>query len=480
VAFVGDRLEDYAKQDPDRAALVCGPARLSRQDLVDVLATLERQLGSLCGPGARVVLQLKDPVSLLLSFFACARSDRIAVVMDPDWPARQLAETVADIGPDLVIDANRFHRMTEAAGTFAEAEAGAGGRPCEDRLFYAGFTSGSSGVPKGYVRTHGSWLDSFKLSGHAFGIDPKSRVIIPGRLTHSLHLYGAVCGLACGHEVVLFQRFDPRLVLSALTSPEPGAVLYATPTQLHLLDEAARRSAPLPGVKQVLSSGAKWHRADRQALAEVFPNAGLFEFYGASETSFISVSGPCDEAPEGSVGRAAEGVEIAIGDPQQRAAPGEAGPVWVRSSLLFAGYLSGASSATRWQDGWLTVGDHGFLDKDGFLYLTGRENRMVVTAGLNVYPEEVEAVLNAHGRIEEAVVVGREDRVRGERLEAVVKVKTPGFDVAGELARFCRSRLAAGKVPRVFHVWDHLPLTAGGKPDIQQILAALESGGGEP
>jgi len=423
-----------------------------------------------------VVLRLKDPILLLICFFACARTGRVAVVMDPDWPGSLAAPAIAAVRADLVLD----DRMYAEALALAEAPEGAvETHPCEDDLFYAGFTSGSSGTPKGYVRSHGSWLESFELSARVFGIADDSRIVVPGQLTHSLHLYGAVCGLAGGQDVVLVPRFDPRTVLAALETSDAGAVLYATPTQLHLLAEAARRSGPVRTVRQVLASGAKWHDAEREALKHVFPEAKLFEFYGASETSFITIASPEDGAPPGSVGRAARGVDISIGDPRAPVPPGQSGPVWVRSGLLFSRYLCGGSSETRWQDGWLTVGDHGRLDEHGFLFLTGRENRMVVTSGLNVYPEEVEAVLGSHPGVAVAVVVGIPDTLRGERLEAVVQLTAPQAADEADLFNHCRKVLASGKVPRKLHLRASLPLTAGGKPDIQQILSDLLNEGTE-
>lgn len=309
-------------------------------------------------------------------------------------------------------------------------------------------------------------------------MSPRDRIVVAGQLTHSLHLYGAVCGLAQGQDVVLMPRFDPRSVLTDLGGTAAGSVLYATPTQLHYLAEAARRTGPVEAVKQVLSSGAKWREADRDALKAVFPRARLFEFYGASETSFITIATPGDTVPAGSVGRAADGVEIAIGDPRDPSPAGRSGPVWVRSHMLFHGYICGTAPDTRWRDGWLTVGDHGYVDENGFLFLTGRENRMIVTSGLNVYPEEVEAVLDSHPAVAASVVVGLPDAVRGERLEAVVQLKGRLDNPQEQLMRHCRARLAAGKTPRRIHVRDALPLTAGGKPDIQGVVADLLAGGG--
>jgi len=469
MAHIGDRFEDFAEKTPDKTALCCGFVRLTWRELTRRIAATETNILAHSTRGGRVALLLADPVDLLVAFFACARAGRIAVVLDADWPEAQISAVLAEVAPDLRLDALAFDGLSDETAVSAGDDDKA---PCEDDLFYAGFTSGSSGTPKGYVRSHGSWLRSFDVSNREFGLSQADRIVLAGGLTHSLHLYGAVCGLVSGQEVVLLPRFDPRAVLSELSGT--GAALYATPTQLHYLVEVAQRSGPLESVRQVFASGAKWRDEERKALGKIFPKADLIEFYGASETSFITVSRPEEKVPAGSVGRAATGVGIAIGDPANPAPAGTSGPVWVKSGLLFSGYICGNAPQTRWQDGWLTFGDLGFLDTGGFLYLTGRENRMIITSGLNVHPEEVEAVLETHPAVAVAVVAGLADVVRGERLEAVVQLSESLADAETVLQRHCRDRLAAGKVPRKIHLCETLPLTAGGKPDIQKVTADLQ------
>ncbi|MCX2724683.1 AMP-binding protein [Roseibium salinum] len=477
MAYIGDQLDIFAGKTPDGTALTCGAVEVSWRDLFRAIGSAENHIRRLSPRGGRIALLLRDPAELIVWFFACARTARVAVVMDPDWPPAQKTAVLAGIDADLEIDAAACAALREvSAAAPAISSPAEEPPPAEDDFFYAGFTSGSSGTPKGYIRMHGSWLESFALTRREFPTAPRppGRVVLAGQLTHSLHLYGAVCGLASGQEVVLLPRFEPRAVLAELRNAPAGAVLYATPTQLHYLAEGASRGEPVETVVQVFASGAKWRDEDRRALRKVFPKADLIEFYGASEASFITVAKPEENVPAGSVGRAAAGVRIAIGDPAAPAPAGVTGSIWVKSSLLFSGYICGHAPETRWQDGWLTLGDHGFVDAAGFLFLTGRENRMIITSGLNVYPEEVEEVLSAHPAVAIAVVAGLADKVRGQRLEAAVQLSLPLEDAETVLLRHCRAHLAAGKLPRKIHVRHRLPLTAGGKPDIQKIIAELQ------
>lgn len=472
MGFVGDSLDRLARDAPGQPALVCGSLHLTRRAFLNRVRAAGALVASRAPQGGRVALTLTDPAALLIAFLACARQRRVALVLDPAWPGTHRAKVLAAVAPDAEIGDQLSAQILQ--GDAAAARPAPSRPPAAGDLFYAGFTSGSSGVPKGYVRSHGSWLKSFKVTLQEFGLAPDSRIVIPGQLSHSLHLYGAVCGAVSGQEVVLMPRFDPRAILTALRGAKSGSVLYATPTQLHFLGEAARRSGPVTGLRQVLASGAKWLDEDRKTLRQLFPNAALYEFYGASETSFITLSSSHEPVPEGSVGRAAKGVEIAIGNPSAPNPPDSPGAIWVKSGLLFSGYLCGTAPDTRWQDGWLTVGDHGALDRNGYLRLTGRASRMIVTSGLNVYPEEIEAVLGAHPAVAVALVTGISDPVRGERIEALVELRQDLPAPERQLLAHCRIQLAKGKLPRKIHIRQHLPLTPGGKPDIQRIVSSLE------
>jgi acyl-CoA synthetase (AMP-forming)/AMP-acid ligase II len=474
MAYIGDKLDVFARNTPEDTALICGGTRLNWRNLVGKIVAAEGYLRRHSLRGGRIALVLEDPVALVVCFLACARIARIAMVIDPQWPVAQRSAAKAATKPGLQIDDAVYKSFSDIDIDQQEGSAPADCvEPNEEDSFYVGFTSGSTGVPKGYLRNHGSWLQSFALSDREFETPEGVRIVLAGQLVHSLHLYGAIYGLASGREVVLLRHFDPRILLAEIARSKQGASLYATPTQVHYLAEAAKRSASLDTLRQVLVSGAKWREEDRRALNRIFPGAGLFEFYGASETSFITVSGAEDNVPPGCVGRAAKGVDIAIGDPAAPAPDGVTGAIWVKSDLLFTGYVCGTSDETHWQDGWLTFGDHGFLDGEGYLFLTGRANRMVITSGLNVYPEEVEAVLSDHPTVELAVVTGVSDPVRGQVLEAIVKLSAPLAEAEMELSRHCKNHLATGKVPRHFHFREHMPLTPGGKPDIRKITTNL-------
>jgi long-chain acyl-CoA synthetase len=345
------------------------------------------------------------------------------------------------------------------ASALAAAEAGLAFRvgdtaaePAQGAGCFETLTSGSSGAPRRIRRSQASWIASFVINAALFGIGPGVRVAVPGRLTQSLALYGATEAGHLGAEAHLLDGMRPDRQVTALGARRID-ILYAAPAQLRLMLETA--SAPVPGLRGIVTGGSKLDPATRAKLAFLFPAASVREFYGAAETSFITLSD--DDTPEGSVGRPYPGVEINLRGPTG------AQEVWVRSPYLFAGY-AGVPGSARWQDGWLTVGEIGEI-RDGFLFLSGRAGRMVTVADQNVFPEEIEAFLMAQPGVTQAAVLPRPDALRGQVLDAVVM----GGDPAALLAA-CRRRLGPLKTPRRVHQVADWPLLASGKTD----LAALQ------
>lgn len=458
MSWVGAPLFEKARRTPEETALVSGSLRLSWSELG---LRVEQGAAGLAGatqPGDRVALFISEPAELLVAMLACARAARVAMICDAAWPEKKRLAVVEATTPALVVE-------EQPGGDIAPATLPA---PNPEDPFYIGFTSGSTGLPKAFRRSHGSWLASFAVSEGHFGLNASDRVLIPGGLTHSLHLYGAIQALHMGARVVLSRLFLPAAILAQM-SAERASVLYATPTQLQLLGLAANRAGrPVADIGQILVSGAKWHEENRRAAAQAFPNARLHEFYGTSETSFIAARETGDGCPAGSVGRALPGIEIEIRDDDGRILPaGKTGLIYVRSGQLFDGYETGGDGETRWQDGWLTVGDCGHVDEAGFLFLAGRRKRMFVSAGVNVFAEEIEAILESDPNVSAAAAFGFGDPLRGTRIVAAVKVDAPTD--AETLRSLCLRDLEPVKVPRRFHFIEDWPLTAGGKTDLQRL-----------
>ena len=389
----------------------------------------------------------------MVAFLAIISSGRCAAVTDPDWPSTVRQSVQASFG--------------QAAASPLP--------PTPLTPFYIGFTSGSTGVPKGFRRHHQSWTESLRVCLDTFGADAATCVLAPGRFSHSLFLFGMMLGLWSGAGVVVQERFSAARMMDTLQQGRTPC-LVAVPSQLLLMLTLAerRKTAPIESVRLILISGARWMRDRTAALQALFPKARIVEFYGASETSFMAWMDADADAPPQAVGRPFSNVDIAIRHPQP---PLGMGQIYVRSPMLFMDYVGPSPDQTAAvRDGdWLSVRDMGYVDTQGYLCLVGRENRMVVTQGKNLFPEEVEAVLLADARIAQASVQGVADPIRGQLVVAVLQlqagVEAPPLQ---DIANLCRTHLEAYKVPKRMWLCDTWPQTASGKTDHATLTQALQ------
>ncbi|MEW6641409.1 MAG: AMP-binding protein [Pseudomonadota bacterium] len=483
-------LAGHAARMPHRDALVFEDQRLSWQALNVTIDRLAAVVIAATPPASGVALHLPTGPALALLVLAVARAGREAQVLDSEWPAAMTRATLAQLapawtvstdialaGPQVTVLDDPFLPAASLLSVLgAPSDVSSVAEPDDLLPFYVGFTSGSTGEPKGYRRHHRSWTESFRHDAIEFGIGAVDVVLAPGTLTHSLFLYALMHGLHAGARVVLCRRFRPDVV-TRLIADEQASVLYGVPTQFQLVaDAAGERTFAAP--RWLLSSGAKSSPELRGQLLARFPQARFAEFYGASETSFITVAKADDDVPAGSVGRAFSGATITIRDSAGRAlSAGRIGYVFVASPFLFMAYACGESADLLHHGDAVSVGDIGFLDARGFLHLVGRAGRKIVTSGKNVYPEEIERVLERHPAVATAAVLGVDDARRGERLMALLQLRADAAVTSAELIMHARRALPLTKVPRVYATVADWPLTRSGKTDFEALRAVVGAGG---
>jgi long-chain acyl-CoA synthetase len=430
-------------------ALDDGERRLSFEALNRAIGTRAAAIAAENGPAIRWLCDSESQIDRLIDFCATVETGRATAVADPEWPPQLRGEIQAAL-------------MQERAAPCV---------PGPDSDFYVGFTSGSTGLPKGFKRNHRSWTESFRICLSEFGEGAAETIAAPGRLSHSLFLFAMLLGIWTGAGVHLQDRFSAPRCLDVLKRLRTCCLL-AVPSQLMLMFEAAerRQQRPIRSVQLVLISGARWMRHETARLRALFPDARIIEFYGASETSFIAWTESSPDLPETMVGRPFANVDLDIRGTGHQ---GEPGMIFVRSPMLFTDYVLGADGSLVRDGAWISVRDVGFLDAERRLHLLGRENRMIITQGKNVFPEEVEAILERHPALAAASVAGLPDPLRGTRIAAVVQLK-PGASLDPQtLAGFCRQQLPSFKVPRQFFVRDEWLRTAGGKTDHTRLAAEL-------
>jgi len=338
------------------------------------------------------------------------------------------------------------------------------------------YSSGTTGRPKGILRrtvdrnrTFGDVADDL-VWVNRYGLGPSSVALCPAPLYHAAPLVSAMQMHRQGGAVVVLPRFDAEL---ALRSIEEHRVTFAqfVPTmfvRLLKLPEEVRRRYDVSSLQVVVHAAAPCPVEVKRAMIEWWGPI-LHEYYSATEAAGVVAIGP-DEwlAHPGSVGRPEPGSVAITDDDGRTCAPGEPGTVWFTDPAPFAYHGDADKTAAMHNDrGWATMGDVGYLDETGYLFLTGRLAHTIIAGGVNIYPQEIEDVLVLHPWVADVAVIGVPDSEYGESVKAVVEVAEGApadlAALAAELIAWCRDRLAHYKCPRTVDVVAELPRTPTGK-----------------
>jgi len=462
----------HAAKQPDKPALIIEDTEISWREWHERVCRTANFLDAQQADRKVLAFLVPNGLPFLQLFAGAAMAGWTAVPFDEKWTDREIAERLQVAKPGLFVS-NRGTQALSVKKCLEQISHMPAERPvadlCGNLPFYMGFTSGTSGKPKAFIRSHESWVESFVVSAGDFHVTAKDDVLIPGALVHSHFLFGALSSLHLGGTVRLLEKFSAPSAARWIDSGRISTV-YAVPTMIEALAEREALGHKL----KVISSGAKWLDESKARMEKA--ELQRYELYGASELSFVTVMTEKDEAAKpGSVGRACQGVEIEIRDSHGgQQASGEIGKIFVRSLMLFDGYLLESGELVHISDerGFITVDDMGYMDTDGYVYIVGREKNMILYGGLNIYPEEIERVLADHPGIEEVAVVGLSDAHWGEIAVAVIKGSAARLD----LQRACRKELASFKIPRRWIYVQDMPHTTSGKIARAQLKAMVESG----
>lgn len=333
------------------------------------------------------------------------------------------------------------------------------------------YTSGTTGRSKGVWIPPQSESDAIALSEDFAGqwdLRGDDVHLVCSPLTHSAPHRFALRTLEAGGTVVLRPRFEaaetlPAIELFGVTST------FMVPTHLERIlaqSDATLRRHDLSSLRLLAHAGAPIREATKRAAIELFPRGSVWEFYGSTEGGATRISTEEWLARPGSVGRPRAGARILIADPDgDGLETGEVGQVWIDDPMAerFEYWGDPAKTQRAWQGSAFSVGDLGHLDRDGYLYLDGRRDDVIISGGVNVYPQEVEDVLADHPAVAEALVYGAPHDEWGEQVSALV---VPEFGAPldpEKLRAWARERLAGYKCPRAITLVDELPRTSTGK-----------------
>jgi len=333
------------------------------------------------------------------------------------------------------------------------------------------YTSGTTGRPKGILRAPlPPDRVALQMLGVAqmWGFTADEVHLVPGPVYHTAPGSQGQMHLSLGATIVIMPRFDAedflRLVeRHRVTNAQMVPAMFF---RILALPAEVQRSHDLSSLRKVLHAAAPCPVAVKQRIMAVFPPGTVWEFYGASEGGGTRI-GP-DEwlANPGSVGRPWPGLAVKVlDDDGQPCAPNEIGTIYLMLSPGATFSYSGADDKTRaaFRDGFFTVGDMGYLDEDGYLFIADRKIDMIISGGANVYPAEVEQVLYRHPQVLDVAVIGVPDDEMGESVKAIVELRAGAPGSAQELIDFCRRDLAHYKCPKSVDFVTELPREPQGK-----------------
>lgn len=474
-------------------------------------------------PGDRVALLSGNRREIEVVYLACSHAGWLCVPINWHFAAPEVSYVLEDSGATALVAASEFGQLaTDALASAPEAAPAArlvmnaptgeaiefdGLDNLEDKLASASnadpdgqmlggvmfYTSGTTGRPKG-VRNTNFALDTppevmqlMAGSMEAMGIPVGGRTLLAGPHYHSAQWAFSYLPLIAGTSIVMQTKFIPEQTLELI---DEFAITntHLVPTQfvrLLRVDEQRRDAFDGSSLSLVLHGAAPCAPEVKRSMIDWW-GPKITEYYGATEGGVVSVITAEEWLQKpGSVGKPMPIVEVKIvNDAGETAAPDEEGVIHLRSLVgTDFEYLNAPekTAEAHTEPGFMTMGDIGFIDEDGYLFMSDRKIDMVISGGVNIYPAEIEAVLITHADVIDVAVIGVPDEEFGESVKAVVELADGAVwtdDLEAELAAICSSELAGYKRPRSFAAVDEMPRSAAGKLLKRQIRAPYWEGSG--
>jgi len=466
-------LFETARRVPDRQAVADPGAVWTYEQLraavLAVGAAVRQAPRSEC-----VGVLVPNSVGYPAAFYGVSAAGRLPVPLNYLLAPQELKEIVREAGLQVVVATRVFRELAEAlapnvlfverllqnGGTIEPAHAGL------DDVATVLYTSGTSASPKGVELTHGNLLSCARACTERASLGEQHRFLGVLPLFHSFALSATmILPLSLGASTYFLPRFTPQSTLEAMVRFRASVILgvpsmYGAMCRLKEVDEAE-----LGHLELCVSGGEPLPETIRTAFEQRF-GSPLLEGYGLTETSpVVAINVPGLHKP-GTVGWPIPGVEFQIvGEDDRPVSAGTHGEIRIRGPVVMRGYRAQpeATAKALSADGWFRTGDLGFLDEDGFLSVTGRKKELIIVAGQNVYPQEIEQVLLRHPAVQAAAAVGEVDPTRGQVPVAYVALGEGAEVDSVALQEFCRVRLAGYKVPRRVVIRPDLPMSPTGK-----------------
>ncbi|MEA2881324.1 MAG: fatty-acyl-CoA synthase [Bradyrhizobium sp.] len=486
----------HARQMPERCALKYRGEEIAYGTFDERIRIVGGWLASHgIGPDDVVAVLMKNSAAFLEIAFAASHIGAVFLPINFRLASDEIAYIIENSGARVLIVDEEFRAnaagpaplvLVDAAAQANAARLAPDGKPAPAHrrlpsdLMRLMYTSGTTDRPKGVMLTYQNFY--WKSADHVLvlGLNRDTRLLVAGPLYHvgALDLPG-IAVLWQGGMLSIQRDFDAGQCLAAIEADRLSAAWLAPVMTTSILTFPGRGRHDVSSLQWAIGGGEKTPEARIRAFSQYFTNARYIDAYGLTETgggdTFME---PGQEITKiGSTGRPVAHVELEIRDDEgNRVAAGENGEICLRGPKVTPGYWNDPDkTAAAFFGAWFRSGDIGYLDEDGFLYLTDRKKDMIISGGENIASSEVERVIYELPQVREVAVIGMPDERWGERPIAIVVLADSAALDLRDLTDHCRQRLAAFKVPKQLIIRDHLPRNPSGKVLKRVLRAELET-----
>ena len=492
---LGDGLRVNAKNFPEKEALVYQGKRISYRELNERVNRLANGLISRgFQKGDKMAILLHNCNEYVEAFFALAKAGIVSVPLSYRSTPKDLEKTInhsdskgvifgeefgqtmRDLRPVLP-HVKTFLEVSEKEETWADnykrfVRPHSTEEPqvevLETDSIWIPYTSGTTGHPKGVVSCHRGWTLQIPLMSWDYKIHEDDIFLNTGPLYHLAPYFFTLTFLYIGGKVVVMREFEPSQTL-ALIEAEKVTTVFMVPTMFNFilnLPENGEKGRDLRSLRILMVGAAPLLTKTKEEILKYFTGGNLYEFYAASELGMVTTLKPEDQMRKiRCCGKPFPGVEIKLLDKAGNEVPrGEVGELYMRGFNTFDEYYKNpeATKAARIGE-WKTVGDMAKMDEEGYFYIVDRKKDMVISGGVNIYPVEIDEVIQKCPKVLEVAVIGVPDEIWGESLKAIVVLKAGETATEEEIKQFCEGKLAKYKIPRTVEFWSELPKTPSGK-----------------
>jgi len=477
ISWISEAFDQAVEANSTRVALIEDSKSWTFGELGSDVDSISRMLREKV-PGDTVGILLLNSERYVATLLAIWKAGKTAVPLNYLLPPQELGFIIRDSGMSALVSSQFFNQALAAVkplfgdkGIIMMADApdftdslSTIPLPQEyrDPALYL-YTSGTTGRPKGVVLTHRNLLHNVDACSQAGEFDKRDAFLCLLPFFHTYAITGTILlPLLNGCNMVLVDRFHPHKVLK-LIEEHSISVFLAIPSMYRVL-ALTEGGFNVSSVRFPISGGEPLPIAVAEAFEKRF-GVHICEGYGQTEAAPVVTLNVPGKRKLGTVGLALPGIEVAIWNETKSPLPvGEIGEIMVRGGNVMEGYYRlPEETAKAITNEWLHTGDLGKIDEEGYVSITGRKKELIISAGENIYPREIEEVLATHPKVREVAVIGVKDEVRGEVPKAFLLIHEGVTIEDKELRAFCRDKLAGYKVPKHFEVLADLPRTPTGK-----------------